>query len=369
MPGVPVLIAGGIEVAVVNVESLLKPLSDENPCGENLRWDRRYLEIERVAEGKEETQFSAPEEPDWREVRDGCVELFARGKHLRVAVLLTLAAVRQEGYPGLRDGLKLISGLLTDYWDPIFPQLDAEDNNDPTERVNALSAFVTPIATYGDKVKFLDRVFEAPICQSRQLGAFSMRDVAIAGGTLEVADDPDKPKPTLQIIQAAFEETDAAVLEEIANAIDESLSCLEAIEAIFDEKCGAGVGPSPEAFKTLLRDASIQVRRHLGGEAAADDGSASTDDGGDSGGGGGGGGRRGGSLAGEVNSPQEALLAFEKVSRYYAAHEPSSPVALIVAAAQQMVGKSFVDISKVLTPDVVSMLVTISTPPDSQPSE
>jgi len=354
-------------VAVVNVESLLKPLSEENPAGENLRWDRRYLEIERLAEGKEETQFSAPEEPDWREVRDGCVELFARGKHLRVAVLLTLAAVRLEGYPGLRDGLKLIHSLLNDYWDQVFPQLDAEDNNDPTERVNALSAFVTPLATYGDKIKFLDRVFEAPICQSRQLGSFSMRDVAIAGGTLEVPDDPDKQKPTLQVIQAAFEETDASTLEEIANAIDEASGCLEGIEAIFDEKCGPGVGPSPEGFKTLLRDASIQVRRHLGGEVPAEE---SADGGGeDVSSGGGGGGRRGASLDGEVNSPQDALLAFEKVSRYYAAHEPSSPVALIVAAAQQMVGKSFVDISKVLTPDVVSMLVTISTPPEAQSSE
>ena len=82
-------------MAVVHVESLLKPLSEENPCGENLRWDRRYLEVERLAEGKEETQFSAAEEPDWREVRDGCAELFARGKHLRVAVLMTLAALRQ----------------------------------------------------------------------------------------------------------------------------------------------------------------------------------------------------------------------------------------------------------------------------------
>ena len=351
-------------MAVVNVESLLKPLSEESPAGENLRWDRRYLEIERLAEGKEETQFSAAEEPDWREVRDGCVELFARGKHLRVAVLLTLAAVRMEGYPGLRDGLKLIHELLTQYWDPVFPQLDVEDNNDPTERVNSLSALVTPMATYGDKIRFVDRVFEAPICASRQLGQFSMRDVAIAGGTLEVPEDPDKSKPTLQIIQAAFEETDAAVLEEIANAIDEAAGCLAGIEAIFDERCGAGIGPAPEALKTLLRDAGIQVRRHMaGGEALTE----SEEEGAPIGGGGGGGGSRG-ALAGEVNSPQDALLAFQKVSRYYAANEPSSPVALIVAAAEQMVGKSFLDISKVLTPEVVNMLVTISTPPSEESS-
>jgi type VI secretion system protein ImpA len=349
-------------VAVVNVESLLKPLSEATPCGENLRWDRRYLEVERLAEGKEETQFSAAEEPDWREVRDGCVELFARGKHLRVAILLTLAAIRQEGFPGLRDGLKVIQGLLEQYWDQVFPQLDAEDNNDPTERVNSLSALVTPVATFGDKLKFLDRVQEAAICESRQLGKFSMRDVAIAGGTLEVPDSPDKPKPTLQVIDAAFEETDPQTLEQVATAIEEASASLEAIEELFAQKCGAGVGPSPEAFKTLLRDAALQVRRHMGGggEAGAEGGEAAED----GGGGGGGGGR----ISGEVNSPNEALLALEKVSRYYASNEPSSPVGLIVACASQMVNKNFQEIAKVLTPDVVNMLVTISSPPQEEQS-
>jgi type VI secretion system protein ImpA len=347
-------------VGVVNVESLLKPLSEATPCGENLRWDRRYLEVERLAEGKEETQFSAAEEPDWREVRDGCAELFAKGKHLRVAILMTLAAVRQEGYPGLRDGLKVIQGLLEQYWDQIFPQLDAEDNNDPTERINSLSALVTPMATFGDKLKFLDRVQEAPICESRQLGKFSMRDVAIAGGTLEVPDSPDKPKPTLQVIDAAFEETDPEALGQIATAIEEASASLEAIENLFTEKCGAGTAPEPAAFKTLLRDASLQVRRHMGGGEGAEAG----EEGGDGGGGGGGGGR----ITGEVNSPQEALLALEKVSRYYAASEPSSPVGLIVACAAQMVNKNFQEIAKVLTPDVVNMLVTISSPPAEEQS-
>ena len=349
-------------MGAVNVESLLKPLSEAAPCGENLRWDRRYLEVERLAEGKEETQFSAAEEPDWREVRDGCVDLFAKGKHLRVAILLTLAAVRQEGYTGLRDGLKVIQGMLEQYWDQVFPQLDAEDNNDPTERVNSLSALVTPMATFGDKLKFLDRVQEAPLCESRQLGKFSMRDVAIAGGTLEVPDDPSKPKPTLQVIDAAFEETDPQTLEATATAIEEAGACLEAIEALFTEKCGAGVSPEAEAFKTLLRDAALQVRRHMGGGEAAAEGGEGGEEGGS------GGGRRGGNLSGEVNSPQEALLALEKVSRYYAGSEPSSPVGLIVACAAQMVNKNFQEIAKVLTPDVVNMLVTISTPPSEEQS-
>ncbi len=353
-------------MAVVNVESLLKPLSEENPCGENLRWDRRLLEVERLTEGKEADAFDtsrSAEEPDWREVRDGCVELFARGKHLRIASLLTLAAVRMEGYPGLRDGLKVLHGLLEQYWEQVFPQLDAEDNNDPTERVNAFSMLSTPMATFGDKFKFLDRVYEAAICESRQLGQFSMRDVAIAAGTLEVPDAPDKPRPTLQVIDAAFAETDAARLEEIGTAIEEAGAAAEAIEAIFNERCGNGIGPNLEPLRIQLRDAGIYVRRHAGGgeEGVGDGGEGAADS--PSGGG------RVRSLEGDVNSPNDAQMALEKISRYYSTHEPSSPVGLIVSCAQMMIGKSFLDISKVLPPDVVSMLVGISTPASESSNE
>jgi len=347
-------------LGVVNIESLLKPLSPEAPCGENLRWDRRFLEVERLPEGKEETQFSAAIEPDWREVRDGCVELLARGKHLRVAVLLMVAAIRQEGYPGLRDGLKLIQGLLEQYWDSVYPQLDAEDNNDPTERINALAPLATPLATFGDKLKLLDKVQESPLCESRQLGKFSLKDIALAAGTLEpLPTDADKPLPNLETIDAAFIETDAEKLEEIGKAAEEAAEALKAIEAIFTEKCGAGIGPDLGPFGVLLKDAATQVRRRQPGGAAEGGGSEAAGGGGQSGGGGGGGGQ----LTGEVTSPAEVLMALEKVSRYYQVHEPSSPVPLIVKCAQRMVTKSFLDIVKVLTPDAVSTLERIGEPP------
>ncbi|GJQ30620.1 MAG: type VI secretion protein [Phycisphaerae bacterium] len=355
-------------MALINIESLTKALDGENPCGENLRWDKAYLELERLAEGKEETQFSKGEEPDWREVRDKAVELLARGRHLRLAILLTLAAVRLEGYPGLRDGLKVIQTWLEQHWDTVWPVLDAEDNNDPTERVNALAALATPMATFGDKTRLLDRIYECPICESRQLGNFSLRDMAIASGTL--AETPaaegqasaeggeQKPRPTLAMIDGAFAETDRERLEEIAKSAEEANESLSAISNIFGDKCGAGIGPDISHLQTILKDASTQIRRRLdGGESGSGDDSQT--DTGDSSGGGGGGGRRQ-SLSGEVTNAQEASLALDKVIRYYEMNEPSSPVPMIVKCAQVMVGKGFRDIVRVLTPDAVSTLDNIA---------
>ena len=363
-------------MGLINVESLTKALEGENPCGENLRWDRAYLELERLAEGTEETQMGdsvkPAEEPDWREVRDKTVELLGRGRHLRLGIILTVAAIRLEGFPGLRDGLKVIESWLTQSWDQIWPVLDVEDNNDPTERVNAIASLSTPMATYGDKMKLVDRVYESPVCESRQLGRFSLRDIAIASGALDdkrpkPEGQEDRPPPTLAIIDGAFAETDKERLAELAAAATEAMASLEAISGVFTEKCGAGIGPNVVPLATVLKDAITQIKRRLDGEGAEGD---SDSVGGDDGGGGGDGGEGGGGsrITGNVANPQDALKAIERVITYYETREPSSPVPLILKCASRIVGLGFLDISKVLTPDVVQMLVNVSTPPDQASS-
>ncbi len=345
-------------MGVINVESLLKPISPEAPTGENLKWDRRFLEIERLAEGKEGTQFSEAEEPNWREVRDGCVEVLARGRHLKMGVLLTLSAVRLEGYPGLRDGLAVIQGYLQQYWDTAYPQLDPEDNNDPTERVNSLFALTTPLATFGDKLKFLDRIYEAPLCEGQISGKFSLRDVAIAAGTLAFDEaTAGRPKPTLALIDSAFKETDPAKLAEIDAAIDQAALSVQAIDQVFNEKLRAGEGPNLMALKALLKDASVQLKSRTG-QAVPEDAATPGSPGKPSGGGGGG----GASLSGEVTNAQDAVRAMEKVIAYYERYEPSSPVPIIVKGALLMVGRGFLDITTILDPGAIDILKRVSTP-------
>ncbi len=352
-------------MAAIKVESLLKPITADETCGVNLRWDPRFIELERLAGGKEESQHSAAEEANWNEVRDVSVEVFARGKHLRTAVILMLAAVRIEGYPGLRDGLKLIQGLLEQYWDQVYPQLDPEDNNDPTERVNSLAPLATPMATYGDKLQLLDRIYDAPLCDSRQMGKFSLRDIAVAAGMQAPSTaQAERPLPTAGLIDGAFAETDKEILEEIAKAAEEAGEALKAIDAVFTAKCGLGVGPDVKPLQTMLKDAALQVRRRLNVSAIPAE-AASAGGGGASGGGPGGGGG-GAALSGDVASSHDVLVALDKIIRYYEQWEPSSPVPLIVQCAKQMVKKNFIDITKILTPDAVSVLERVSKPPEAQ---
>ena len=64
------------------LEPWLQPLPDaEGPCGKDLEYDLEFLELMRVAEGKPETQFSAAEPPNWRDVRQGKYKREHRSPH------------------------------------------------------------------------------------------------------------------------------------------------------------------------------------------------------------------------------------------------------------------------------------------------
>ncbi|PRW84082.1 type VI secretion system protein TssA, partial [Pseudomonas fragi] len=48
-------------------------------------------------------------------------------------------ALALQGVARLAEALTLIDALLRDYWTDLHPRLDADDDNDPTVRINALT--------------------------------------------------------------------------------------------------------------------------------------------------------------------------------------------------------------------------------------
>ena len=348
----------------LDIESLLKPLSDADPCGEDLRYDRRALEILRLAEGKEGSvmgdQTIPGEEPDWRELKDGCLEVLARGRDLRISVVLSLALLKLEGFAGFADGLAVVRGLLERHWVGVHPRLDPDDGNDPTERGNILTTYNAPLGTFGEKMRFAERIMAAPLCESRQWGKYGLRDVRVASGQLDAAAmGAGQAVPDVKVIERAFEDTDAATLAALEKATGEAYRHAEGIDKAFEAAAGAGKSPEMTGFLTLLKDAHGQVKRQMermaggGGSAAESGGGGSGGAAAASGGGGGGGGLR---LDGELANREQVSQLFEKIYRYYERVEPSSPVPLLMKSCEKLVGKRFSDIVKVLTPDAVALL-------------
>lgn len=354
---------------VIDVETLLKPISEEQPCGPDQRYERAYLDVLRISEGEPEVEMAKPsgerftvaaKEPSWREVQDGCIAVFAKSKDLRIAMLLTLASLRSAGYPGLRDGLALVHGLVTQWWDKFYPALDPEDNNDPTERMNIIAGLAVPPGTFSDPSRFQDRTRQAPIVSSRQLGPLSLADLMIVSGDLPAPTGEGVRVVDSNLVESIFEEVDTEPLEQTAKLIEECGDLVKSIEDALTEKVGAGKAIDLSTYRAILVEASKQVRKRLAKRGIG------PPDGGDSPGAdqGGQGGRAGGGarLAGEIQSASDVLLAIDKVCRYYELHEPSSPVPLLMVCAKQVVGKSFQEIYRVLPPEAVGLLERVSNP-------
>ena len=90
---------------MVERESLLAPTKELPPCGPNLEHDLAFFELEEAARGKPEQHIGdvvkPAEDPKWPTVLELSEALLGRSKDLRVAVHLTRALTRTEGFPGL----------------------------------------------------------------------------------------------------------------------------------------------------------------------------------------------------------------------------------------------------------------------------
>ncbi|HTV87127.1 MAG TPA: type VI secretion system protein TssA [Dyella sp.] len=340
------------------LESLLSPLDGESPTGQNLEYDAEFLALERLASPKSERAMGdsvkAAEEPDWDRVSSQAESLLGRSKDLRIAVHLIKAWMRTTGMPGFAAGLRLLKGLLENFWDGVHPQLDAEDDNDPTARVNAISAVT-------DLQGMLGFFRNTPFVQSPRLGRFSLRDLRIANGTLKVAGSEQEEVPeqaSMSQIEACCMDCPEEQLTDTVAAIGAALDDLKAIDAIFSEHIGTA-GPD---LKPLLSDI-FEVKKFLEPQLArrspqAAGGDTDAEGAGEAGEASSSGGKA--NHTGRIEGPQDVIRRIDDICEYYARCEPSSPIPLLLRRAQRLVGLSFVDLMKDLAPGGVSELQVIS---------
>jgi len=340
----------------LEVEQLLQPISEEAPCGEDISYDPSFLALEALAGGSPEQQMGdeviEAKEPDWDEVRSSSLELAGRSKDLRVLLFVALSHLKLDGSSGFRDALTLLRRTLETYWDDVYPKLDPDDDNDPTERKNILESLSPPVSEMSDQdpMRFKDRFMGVAICKpsDRRLKPVSLRDVLVAAGNLSVSGGETPIDGSL--VDAAFEATPTEDLQEIQGVLQAIGAELNTMAGFLNEKMGVAVAPTFKELSDVVQQAGQHIAANL---AARGYGDAEEVESGDR--------QQGGqALSGQINSTQDVLKALDKVAEYYERNEPSSPLPLLMRRAKRLVGKTFVDIIKDISPDAMSQVQTVS---------
>lgn len=362
-----------------DTEALLAPISDESPSGPNLEYDLDFTSLEQAAAPKAEKAMGdsviAGEEPDWENVASRAEVLLGRTKDLRVALHMATAWLRLGGLEGGAAGLGLIRGVVENFWPDFHPQLDADDDDDPTFRVNSIA----PLASLNGWLKYLRLT---PFIASQRLGKFTLRDLRIANGTLKVparqagGDDDDSPKqasaPTLALIEGCCKDASLDLLAASAAAASLALEHAKAIDRAFTDKLGSA-GPDlknlvVECFELKkFLDPQLAARRPVATAPAASpeaDGNFGDDDDGESFGGSSG--ARSGPVIlaskGPIGGPEDVKRRLDEICDYYAVAEPSSPVPLLLRRAQRLVGRSFIELLQDLAPGGIAQVQVVSGP-------
>ena len=319
------------------VEKLLQPVSAQQPCGPDLSYDPRFEALETILKGKPEVEIGSvkkpAEPPDWGELKEKSAEFLRHSKHLRVAVMLCCSLLKTGGLAGFLDGLQLVRGLLEQYWPTLYPLLDAEDNNDPTQRLNNLLALTAPRGSLNSWLGVMEYLYTAPLFHPKGAPPVTFDDLQAArrketGGEGALAHGPDPAKLATAIHDAGSDHLDAH-----HQTLQQALKAVQEIDHFLTTTLGAGHTISFEVLEKTLEEMLIGLQPYLSDRGAGTE--TPTD------------GRADGALAGipvsgSIRSREDVVRAIDSICEYYRQVEPSSPVPYLLRRAQKLARMDFV---------------------------
>lgn len=332
------------------MEELLTPRSDDHPSGENLEYDSDFTALELAAQSKAERQAGdailAAAGPDHKDVVKKAMTVLERSHDLRAAVHLARAKLHLEGIEGLAEVASYVRGCLEEFWDTCHPQLDADDDNDPTMRINAVVGLFL-----SDKDTVLPGIRLAPLTDSATFGRIALRDIQIAEGEIQTPEDASG-LPDRAAVSAAFKDTKTDILAARLKAARNLLSDAEAISAVFDSKT-PGDGPDFDALFRVLKRIIGYLADAVGEPKAAETvaiGESEAD-------------AHAPPVAaispGAVTTQADVRAALDRIIDYYRKKEPSSPLPILLERARRLVGADFMTIVRDIAPNGLDNVMNV----------
>ncbi len=343
-----------------DLDALLAPFDDNARTGPDLREDLtpqspyfrlRDARAEARAEEREADKNSAdialPQA--WRVVRQLALEtIMRRSKDLEMAAWLTEAALRMDGLPGFTAGARLMSGLVEQFWDGLYPLPDEEG-------IETRVAPVTGLNGSGG-----DGTLVQPL---RKLILFRRRDGAPLpfweyeqSAAVEAMKEADRAQrhaaglPTFKDLQEDARVAPKAELAALRRQADAALAAWATLGERLDAVAGADSPPTGR-----IRELLAQIRKiadtyappdlgapieTVGADPAAPAGPAAAATG-----------APGSAPAGAAISREDMLRDLARIADYFRRTEPHSPLAYTLEEAVRRGRMSWPELLQEMMPD------------------
>lgn len=339
-------------MASLNFAEFATAISDDDPCGPDLEDDPDFMNVTARLEVALPTQYFRRDE-DGRQVafdRSGIEfpaafsdlgKLLARSRDLRLLVLGGKLAILNRDVPGFADCLTTIATLLAQQWEAVHPRATDGDHimrEVALQSLDELPTVVLPLQ-------------HAPLFVSRRIGPFAFRSQLVATGETKLVEGEQHPDQGM--IQAALGDIDIDDLTATLARVRAITDALAGIRAIWLERVGGDHALSFPRLSALIDqivaflDAAVARRvpghqampgADLAPGAAAPAGSSTVAPG----------------ACGNILQVKDTLGA---CLGYFRRMEPSSPAVLLIGQAQQLIGKSLIEVIQIMFPEHLGQAV------------
>ena len=334
-------------------DNILAPIPGENPGGVNLRYDPISEKIKEARREEEEL----PTGDVWQAERKladhktviklATEALATKSKDLNIAAWLTESLLKTQGFTGFNEGLTLVNGIITTFWDHCYPQVqpaempppDAEEDENERatredeyreEREGALELRAAPIS-------WIATAFDIPLRQAAitksGLGFLKFKESRTVGYEADASGNDEKierraaligeGKLTAEDWDSAEKATGNELLREERAALRASLETLKTVNEFCQEKFGETaphLSPLRQTIEELAHFVNGLLKQRGDIEGASEEGAEGAGEG------------EGGAGDGALNisgatpaTISEVGPRLEAIARFLRGHDPQNP--------------------------------------------
>lgn len=322
--------------SIIDLSALLAPIAGDNPAGEDVRYTLHdaIKEARRSDDGLAQGDWKHDAKAsDWNAVIAlSRPILLSKSKDLQVGVWLTEALVKKHAWRGLRDGFRLLEGLIAQFWASLYPALEDGDLDfraGPLEALNQTLPFAIrnlPLTGPPDSYSWFS--FD----ESRTTENVGRKDPGKKADLLAAG------KLSSEQFDKAVGEKGRAFYEQLTGEIEQAWETFQQLDHQVDEKFGRAA-PSLLDVKKALEDCRTLLatilagKRKLEPDAVAEAAGNGADDTATPVASAGSGGAPAGPLTLDPRNRADAIRRLQAVATFFHRTEPHSPAAYLIERA------------------------------------